>query len=112
MIAGGTVYDTGTKLTWQQNADTATYTQAQAINHCVGLGGTWRAPMASELLSITDRMKSAAPFIDLTAFPGTGSELFWTSTALSTGFGWVVDFSEGGSRTNDSTFAHRVRCVH
>ena len=45
----GTVYDTKSKLTWQQTISTATYTWADAKTYCAGvgasLGGTgWRLP--------------------------------------------------------------------
>lgn len=110
-IGSGTVYDNVTKLTWQQAADSATYTLPQAGSHCSSLGGGWRMPKVSELLSIVDRMKTPGPAIDLTAFPNTGSELFWSSTALTTGYGWGVDFTDGTTSLMDPTFMHRVRCV-
>ncbi len=110
-ISSGTVYDTRTALTWQQTPASTSYTQAQAISHCSGLGGGWRIPKVSELLSIVDRLKAAAPAIDLTAFPGTGSEIFWASTPTVSGYAWAVDFTDGRSISQDVTFTFRVRCV-
>ena len=110
-IASGTVYDTRTKLTWQQSADSAGYTQSQAASHCTSLGGGWRIPRVSELLSIVDRMKAAAPAIDLTAFADTGSEIFWTSTVSAGSFAYGVDFTDGTNLSLDGTQTHRVRCV-
>ena len=55
--AGGTVYDTKTKLTWQQAISSSTYTWADAQTYCAGvsmsLGGTgWRLPTLVELKTI------------------------------------------------------------
>jgi hypothetical protein len=59
----GTVYDTKTKLTWQQTVSSTTYTWADAKTYCAGvgtsLGGTgWRLPTLKELQTIVDYSQS------------------------------------------------------
>jgi formylglycine-generating enzyme required for sulfatase activity len=51
-MTGGTVFDTKTKLTWQQTVPAARYAWADAKAYCqtVGLAGTgWRLPTRKEL---------------------------------------------------------------
>ncbi len=115
----GTVYDTKSKLTWQQTASSTTYTWAEAKTYCAGvgasLGGTgWRVPTIKELLSIVDFSQTGAPMIDPNAFPSTPSELFWSSSPLagSSSSAWYVDFNDGSSSAyDDVTDAYNVRCV-
>ena len=100
----GTVYDTKTKLTWQQAIPSTTYTWAEAETYCAGvgrrLGGKgWRLPTISELQSIIDFSQTAAPMIDSNAFPSTPASDFWSSTpsATSSGYAMTVDFLSGVS---------------
>jgi hypothetical protein len=115
-IVNGTVYDTHTKLTWQQVVDPSTYTQGVASDYCAGLdlaGRGWRLPRYSELLTIVDPTRSA-PAIDGSAFPNTPPELFWSSSqyaGASTGVAWYVNFRAGDSSDNGSSVANHVRCV-
>jgi hypothetical protein len=117
--AGGTVYDTKTKLTWQQLVPTTTYAWADAKTYCASpavstaLGGSgWRLPTYKELLTIVDYSQSG-PAIDPIAFPGTPSDWFWSSTpyASSSGSAWRVDFSDGSARHYGVGISYRVRCV-
>jgi Protein of unknown function (DUF1566) len=125
-ITSGTVYDTKTKLTWQQ-AVSGTYawgggsieTPGTPAYYCSVLslnGAGWRLPTVNELLSIVD-YSTSSPAIDPSAFPGTPSNLFWSTTLQHGDNGqWAVDFSYGsvgwvyttGSKGNSSL---NVRCV-
>ena len=115
----GTVYDSKSKLTWQQTVSSTLYTLADAKTYCAGvgasLGGTgWRVPTIKELLSIVDFSQTGAPMIDPNAFPSTPSELFWSSSPLagSSSSAWYVDFNDGSSSAYDAvTDAYNVRCV-
>ncbi|MBN2575724.1 MAG: DUF1566 domain-containing protein [Deltaproteobacteria bacterium] len=114
-IANGTVYDTRTKLTWQQAVPSTTYTWANAKTYCAGLplpGTGWRLPTAKELQTIVDESRSA-PSIDTTAFPSTPSTWFWSSSPLagSSLYAWYVDFFSGFTSVYDLSIAYRVRCV-
>ena len=65
-ITAGTVYDTKTKLTWQQPGPSATYTWAAAKTYCAGLGSSlggtgWRLPTIKELQTIVDNSKVMNP---------------------------------------------------
>jgi hypothetical protein len=118
--ASGTVYDTRTKLTWQQTVDTKLRKWADAKTYCASLslaGSGWRLPTRSELLSLLDRTRSS-PAIDPTAFPNAPATQFWTGTAslpqAGTGAAqaWLVDFTDGNAWFNGvSTAVYRVRCV-
>jgi Protein of unknown function (DUF1566) len=128
-ISGGTVYDTKTKLTWQQTTSSGTYTWGSAStagtaqNACAGVdGGSWRVPTVGELLTIVDYSYSASgppcttPLIDPTAFPGTACDTpYWTSTPVANStpqLAWFVGFSDGNTNNDAPTTTNYVRCVH
>ena len=117
-ISGGTVYDTKTKLTWQQTVPSTTYAWADAKTYCAGLGATlagtgWRLPTRKELQTIVDYVKTTTPAIDLTAFPATPNAVFWSATPLpnSTSTAWTVSFINGTSFTAAVATLYNVRCV-
>src|SRR5208283_815424 len=100
----GTVYDTKSKLTWQQTVSSVTYSWAGAKTYCAGvgasLGGTgWRLPTIKELQSIVDLTQTTSPMIDPNAFPSTPSAVFWSSSpvAVSPSSAWVVYFNDGNA---------------
>ncbi|HEX7480716.1 MAG TPA: DUF1566 domain-containing protein [Polyangiales bacterium] len=112
----GTVYDTRTKLTWQQTVDANSYTQANAKTYCTNLapvGTGWRLPNVRELLTIVDPTKYN-PSIDPTAFPSTPVDYFWSSSNYvgPSGGAWYVNFVDGSSGTDVTTSSYRVWCVH
>jgi hypothetical protein len=113
--ANGTVYDTKTKLTWQQAVSSAAYTWADAKTYCSGLsleGTGWRLPTAKELQTIVDESRSN-PAIDPNAFPSTPSVWFWSSTpsAGSSSGAWLVYFLDGNTDYYGVSGPSSVRCV-
>ncbi len=122
-VSTDTVYDMKTGLTWQRAATTATYpwgsatTAGTAQSYCASLsltGTGWRLPTVKELTSIVDPSQATAPLVDATAFSGTASAGFWSSTpviGVSTS-AWFVHFGTGamGDRDHDSGSKH-ARCV-
>ena len=113
----GTVYDTKTKLTWQQTVPSTAYTWANAKTYCAGvgasLGGTgWRLPTLKELQTIVDYSQSN-PSIDSTAFPSTPGNVFWSSSPLagSSSNAWSVDFGYGYTGNVVVSNPRYVRCV-
>src|SRR5208283_5394749 len=104
----GTVYDTKSKLTWQQTVSSATYSWVAAKTYCAGvgasLGGTgWRLPTIKELQSIVDLTQTTAPMIDPNAFPGAPSAYFWSSSPVagSPSYAWYVHFGYGYADGDD-----------
>ena len=113
--ANGTVYDTKTKLTWQEAVPTGTYTWANAKAYCAGLslnGTGWRLPTIKELQTIVDDSQ-ANPSIDTTAFPSTPANWFWSSSPLVgwSSFAWYVSFNYGSPNVYDVSSTYLVRCV-
>ena len=120
-----TVYDTKTKLTWEQTSvggDGGTFpqlSQTDATTYCSGLalGGTgWRVPTLPEMMTLVD-FSGGYPMIDPTFFPGTPtqSDGFWTttlanSTAPTAGV-WQMDFQNGQYFTTPQNSTNYVRCV-
>ena len=126
----GTVTDIETGLTWQRCAmgqqwngstcegeaklftwDDAIHS-AGPVNHKQGNSKNWRMPKLNELAGIVD-IRCKAPRIDLSLFPNTLSQPFWTTNnapgtqaeAYTLSFG-----AEGVSRTPKSE-KHFVRLV-
>ena len=125
----GTVTDNNTGLMWKRcsEPDTgtsgctgthSTSTWQGAINQCEGLnyaGYTdWRLPNAKELWSITRLEPETAPYINQTAFPGTVSGNYWSSTTYPdyTTAALSVRFSHGClSAYGKTDNSYYVRCV-
>jgi hypothetical protein len=114
--AANTVFDTKTRLTWQQGFSSGTYVWSDSLNVCAALslnGSGWRQPTMAELVTLVDFRASAAPLIDTASFPNTPSALFWTSTPLtgSTTEAWAINFNNGNGNGTDTTSKGYVRCV-
>lgn len=108
--AGDEVTDSKTGLIWRRcsegqtwNGNTctgtaATYTHEQALAHAKAQAGTagWRLPNVKELTSIANKA-FVNPAIDSTAFPGTPSYYYWSSTpyAGDSSDAWVVYLYNG-----------------
>jgi hypothetical protein len=115
-----TVLDNGTGRTWQRGVSASTCSWADAKTYCQGLNSSsfgglssgWRLPTVKELQSLLD-IRAYNPAIDTTAFPGTASDYFWSSSpyATPTGYAWVVDFDGGSTTYSDASYTGRVRCV-
>jgi hypothetical protein len=117
-VANGTVYDSKTKLTWQQAVSSTTYSELDAVTYCAGLGAQlggsgWRLPTIKELVSIVDYSRSA-PAIDPTAFPSTPSGRFWSSTtAVGTtpASAWTLEAAGNLTPLPTTGPTNYVRCV-
>jgi hypothetical protein len=108
-VNGAEVTDNKTGLIWQRcsvgqawsagtamcTGTAATYTHEAALNYAKTQTG-WRLPNVKELYSITDKTRSD-PVVDVTAFPATPSNWFWTSTpyAGDPSYAWYVSFGNG-----------------
>jgi hypothetical protein len=116
-ISDGTVYDTQTRLTWQQIIPSLRYSWADAQTYCSELslaastGGSWRLPSINELQTLVD--DTTNPSIDLSAFPKTPSEYFWSSSAVidDAARAWTAFFTNGSTYTFATSAAKNVRCV-
>jgi len=114
-----TVRDNRTRLVWQRTLSTETRTWSDASNYCQGLntqnfGGYssgWRLPTRKELISIVD-IRAYLPSIDATAFPGTPSANFWSSSVYASGSNaWFVFFNDGHIGNSAQSNKYYVRCV-
>ena len=112
-----TVTDTKTSLVWQKSTSGSEMTWEEALSSCEGLTlgsqSDWRLPNLKELGSIVD-VYEYNPSIDSTAFPGTESDDYWSSTTKegTATYAWHMKFFLGGQTdTNDKTSNRYVRCV-
>jgi hypothetical protein len=110
------VLDSLTGLLWQREIPAGVYSWKEAKDYCdaLELEGycDWRLPSRIELSSIVDYAR-ALPAIDLTTFPGTPMEYFWSSSiyAGNTASAYSVNFTKGFTdRVAVTTLSH-VRCV-
>ena len=116
--ATGTVYDTKTKLTWQQTVDSpGQYLWADTKAYCAALGATlggtgWRAPTLTELQTLVDESRSD-PSIDPTAFPADPAFIMWCSSPVTgdPSLGWTVNFDYGNTSYYHVKYPTYVRCV-
>jgi hypothetical protein len=115
--SAGIIFDSLTKLEWQQGADKKTRSRDEAEEYCASLsmgGGGFRLPSRIELLSIVD-FTQANPSLDPKAFPGAEPGKYWSSSryAASPDSGWTVNFEFGTGlvfiETADKPLL--VRCV-
>jgi hypothetical protein len=129
--SGGTVYDTKTKLTWQQTSPSAMYALqgGAAATYCAGLSATlggsgWRVPTVKELLTIMDysqltngmTMPPAVAWDSVFQFTGGGVPplYYWSSTASAQNpltAAWAVNFMNSAISPNPISSANAVRCV-
>ena len=96
--------------TWESALTSCTVT----LNGMAYAGYTdWRLPNVRELMSIVDYGAAAAPRINTTAFPGTVSNYYWTSTTYvpNTTVAWGVYFNSGIVNGSSKTYGSYVRCV-
>lgn len=112
----GTVTDTSTGLTWQQNTPEEAINWEEALAYCesLSLGGNtdWRLPNINELRSLVDYNRNT-PSIDMTYFPNTSPSLYWSSTTYASNVSsvWGVSFVNAkGYSSNKGSFT-LVRAV-
>ena len=113
----GTVTDNVTRLMWQRAVPAEKRLFAAAVTACddLVLAGhdDWRLPSMVELISIADLGRSD-PAIDVTAFPSTPADNFWSSTTFATSPTTVatVTFARGNTQQKSKTeVPYYVRCV-
>lgn len=111
VVAGGTVLDTKTNLTWQQTASSTKYDgKFDAI--CTALGAGWRVPTIRELVTIVDYSRATSPKIDTSVFLGTQSGSYWSATWAPWWPGYTtLSFDTGTTGANDQLNANYLRCV-
>ena len=120
VVSSGTVYDTKTKLTWQQVVPSSSFVLADAKAYCASdavktaLGGSgWRLPTIRELYTLVDSAQSTTPKIDPVFAQDVAGNIFWSSTqpAGST-FAYTVGFNTGVVPDyGDAIYNAYARCV-
>jgi hypothetical protein len=127
LVAGsdGTVRDGDTGLLWKQSSESGRYTFDTAKAQCEALSfaghDDWRVPSLTELQTLVDETVVPADNgdaattgrIDLTKFPDTPGEPYWTSSAYAGDpkMAWFVDFRPGYTFGYDQATQYLVRCV-
>jgi gluconolactonase len=112
----GTIEDKVTRLIWQKTGPTAKMTWEQALVHAeeLALAGQedWRLPNIKELRTLTD-ITLTNPAIDLTVFPDSSSDDYWSSTTLAghPDRAWTVNFRFGIVSYQPKTADLLIRCV-
>ena len=112
----GIVLDRVTGLAWQRDLDGKLLTFADAQRQCATLTlagyADWRLPSRIELVSILDVTRTQ-PAINVTAFPNTPSDWFWTSSVAADNAqaAWYVYFYFGYPKTDLMSNQFSVRCV-
>jgi len=112
--ANATVYDSNTKLAWQQAGSADMYTWSDAKTYCANtmLGGTgWRLPTVRELETIVDFSRTS-PSVD-PSFQAMPAGYWSNSTKVSSNatWAWVVSFVMGTVASHQVTEMTYVRCV-
>jgi hypothetical protein len=115
VVSNGTVLDTQSQLTWERNPSDVLVSFDAANAYCAGLtldGGNWRVPSMKELQTIIDETR-IDPCIDISAFPNTFLDKYWSSTLWVGGTpdAWYVRFDYGSSNIDPTVNLHYVRCV-
>ena len=109
------VTDQKTGLVWQQTTASSRNWES-ALSYCESLvlanQSDWRLPNIKDLGSIAD-LSTYDPAIDTTAFPGTESSFYWSSTAYlrSASGAWRIHFYYGVVEGYNLGGIHYVRCV-
>jgi hypothetical protein len=126
IVSADTVTDNDLNIVWQRVVPSSfagcsagvACTWLEANNYCNNLvlagSSSWRLPSLDELQSIL--VGSVAPMVDMTLFPNTPAEYYWTSTTYDNGdptvFGlWVISFATGTSTVKSDARVYYVRCV-
>ena len=126
--ADGTVLDNKTALTWMRCALGHTWSNGtctgsvkkyswknalQAADSAVFAANTdWRLPNQKELQSLVEN-RCYSPAINLTVFPNTTNDWFWSSSpnAFNADGAWIVHFGYGAGYGVNKNGGHAVRLV-
>lgn len=125
--ANGTVTDQATGLIWQKctaglsgtscsSGSATTYNWSNALSYCNSLtlaSKTWRLPSINEIRTILDLTRTTIPLADVTAFPATVADIYWSSSTYApiTTRAWSIPFNTTFYSFNDKTNSTYVRCV-
>jgi len=112
LVVSAGVYDTETKLTWEQPPTSLSYSWANAGAYCAQLtGGPWRLPSMQELQTLVDDSRTN-PAIDPTFFPGAPAAFTWTASPYVPTPGNAWYFYSGFTASALTSTPYHVRCVH
>ncbi len=95
-----------TQYNWQQALESVATTNATSP----GGYNDWRLPNSKELASIVE-VKCVDPAINLTIFPNTVSDRYWSSSPKDFSSAWYVSFNNGQFGDNLKTIPYFVRLV-
>jgi len=102
---GSTCSGSGISMTWQNALNTANSSAFASFSD-------WRLPSVKELQSLVE-YGCSSPSINLTIFPNTQSDFYWSSTSSAGGAStaWIISSGEGGFSNSNKTITYRVRLV-
>jgi hypothetical protein len=113
--ADGVVLDSLTGLTWQQTPDTSGsgFFWNEAKDACAARGAGWRLPSLRELETIVDVTNPSDALYAVFPTVYSSNAVFWTSSPASSDptRAWIIDFTNGISKTWDIADPSRFRCV-
>ncbi|MBU2514120.1 DUF1566 domain-containing protein [bacterium] len=111
-----TVYDYGTKLTWQRDSSDKSLSYEGAVEYCPNRrinNQDWRLPTFKELISLVDTSR-VKPTLD-PAFRGAVTNRFISTTPMfdeEINFKlWSIDFNRGAIPEGGAVSSGFVRCV-
>lgn len=110
-----TVLDQVTGLLWQRALAPQSFDWWAARDYCAALvlggRGDWSLPSRIELASLLD-VGRFGPSIDLTAFPGSPADFFWSASPASfSSLAYGIRFDQGFVYDHDPKVSGRARCV-
>jgi hypothetical protein len=93
--------------------ETGTYTWANALTQCTGLGTGWYLPNKMELDVLYQNFDQNGSQCNGGTCPlsGFSSNFYWSSTAYNAAGAWAENFTNGNQNGNGKTTTYYVRCV-
>ncbi len=112
-MSGSEVCDNNTGLVWEQSPSTSTFTHANALTHCTGLGSGNSLPEIKQLISLLDYSQHNPVLPVGHPFSNVQSSFYWSaSTVVSQPpDAWGVGISLGFVKPLTNSSSQLVWCA-